>query len=790
MTNCSVLQAIAFDNDRNPILIPFSSLQATIDLERAELVLSMDLSDGAPFVFRRHKLSGDGDYLACLEIVSEREEINYASTLGKLAVTAVATALIAKGTHHLVREHDKTLVEGSTGLYEDKDANTSMGVGSVGAGSALLHLGRSGPDMRTLITARLLVADGTRVSFEMEEEDIATLMEFDNVIWGDEAQESFRGHFESISSRLADGERSISELDLEIEELQKKESDLGTQLNDGATFEERDATRKSLAQIGQQRRDKVELKMTLVYLLAYEKAKKSRKFDLFDQLKEESSRRASAASNRAKERRERWMWNGFICFLVWMSLLLPSPWSFLIALIVGVAGFVVLPNWAKDRLERAALDATEPTNIPKEGSQSTAEPTPIAPEVTQLKTEPLQITEEVTHLKTDPQLIAAEVSHSKIEPLPITEEVTHLKTEPPPIAAEVAHLKTELPPRVIESPLGSPSSSSPVVAAPVASGKAGWMPVFGVVGVVTIGIGLTILFIRDPNVSSLGTSGPSGDSRSSNIVVPTNPAPTTSPGEVGKSPEIAVDALPQDSTKNNVVPTLSAKTQGAKPSSTDLSLSTPQPTETDERRLLKQSEDGRIPTNKRESEQRTASIGVLDKSDPSDGQHRAIQVDSGSSPSQVTISSATTGKAADPKFQSLIASLSRLQNGTDITFGDVFRVLLPSAESGIKEKLEQYGNFMHRMAYRSSVAWSIESDGHIARGHSWGFRDQDSADDRAILECQKNQIMKDPRAKCQVFYRSRTFDVLVLSGLVEAARGPDFGNWEKGALRSFDSIGK
>ncbi len=825
MKNCSVSRALAIDDNGAPILIPFSALSASIDFGRKELVISMDLSDGDPFIFARHKLDDASGLVACFEIIGSKEEINFASTLGKLAVTAVATGLIAKGAHHLAGGANHRHEIGNSGLYEDTSTQASAGIGTVGAGSALLHLGHTGPDMQNIHKVRLLLEDGTDVLFEMNDAEIEQLRNCERVTSGEGPEEYFLERFREIAARLADGERSFPELDRDIEQINDQAIILTKRLEQGATYEERDRTRTELSEAQQLGYGKQLLKITLGYLLAYEKADKNGKFELFERLKAEEARRSDLKVSRRLLKAGVWV-GTFIIFIVCASnsgkpffpeaLVLWGPVIFcFIGLRLinshfkGLAASLPKPTEAPPEASlpppQLAPEAPQPINAPPQVAVApppklVQEPPQLAPEAPQRINAPQQFA-----VAPPPKLVQESPQLAPEAPQPINAPPQVAVAPPPKLVQEPPQLAPELPqpikapppqPVAVEAQIAIAEASSPV-------GRSISKFALGAVGVVVVAIGIpiTIVVIRETNVFRETAPVPEAVAPKAVAVAPiietTNA--TTQMAEA-KPKDGMTESLPITTGNEGVSSNPSATTSTPKTNASDLPLASAQTSGVEEQRLLKQREYERISTERRDAEQRAsaeketaqqvAKSGVAETIGMRDGQSVATKSTSGNPPPLEPVIPVVSSKTVDPKFQLMVATLKRLPSGSDITFDDVFLSLFPVSDGDLKGKLRQYGNFMHRMAYRSSVAWSIEPDGHIARGHAWGFRDQESADDRAILECQKKQIMKDPRAKCQVFYRSRTFDPLVLSNLVEAARGPDFSSWEKGAVRSFELIGK
>jgi hypothetical protein len=300
MRTSSVSRAIAFDGNNNPLLMPFSALSASLDLENKALVLSMSLSDGDPYVLITHDLGPDGPLLACAEFIGSREEVDVAATLGKLAVTAVATGLIAKGTHHVVG-HGSHKSHNDTGGLNADSGSPSSGIAAIGAGSALLHLGHSGPEKTNILKIRFSIEDGTEVLLELSEEDLVPLDDFECVITGEDAEQFMKKRFAEIAGRLADGERSFSELDFEAEQLQKKIHELDISLTQLETYESRDSARKSLELLQRELFLKGILRGSLTYLLAYDKAHKSSNFELFDKLNGEAAKRLELVKQRRQK---------------------------------------------------------------------------------------------------------------------------------------------------------------------------------------------------------------------------------------------------------------------------------------------------------------------------------------------------------------------------------------------------------------------------------------------------------------------------------------------------------
>lgn len=369
MRASTVLRAIAFDGNDNPLLIPFSALSASLDPENKALVLSMSLSDGDPYVLITHDLGPNGPYLACAEIIGQREEVDIAATVGKLAVTAVSAALIAKGTHHLVGGGSHQSYNETGGLNADS-GSPSGGIGAIGAGSALLHLGHSGPEKTNIVKVRLSIMDGTEVVLEMGEAEFLQLDHFEGVRFGETLEQFMQKRFAEIAGRLEDGEQSFSELDLEAKQLQSKIHDLEISLTQMETYETRDRARKSLELLREELFLKDVLKGSLIYLFAYDKAYKSGNFELFDRLKAAAARRSEINGERKLWKIGVWVAMFFMCFLV-------PPFGFLTALIGGFFGLTRVRVHFDRLIEQLPNRTKGPLPIEAPTSQINVAPPPL-----------------------------------------------------------------------------------------------------------------------------------------------------------------------------------------------------------------------------------------------------------------------------------------------------------------------------------------------------------------------------------------------------------------------------
>jgi hypothetical protein len=211
----------------------------------------------------------------------------------------------------------------------------------------------------------------------------------------------------------------------------------------------------------------------------------------------------------------------------------------------------------------------------------------------------------------------------------------------------------------------------------------------------------------------------------------------------------------------------------------------------EEQRRLAQREAERMAAEKQAAEKAAVELAAEKKrmaeAEPAKEEQK-IQLASVSPQVSAPARPATNDGAVDPKFAAIISALKRLPSGNDLRF-EAFSAALISANSvPVIEKLKKYGDSVHAMQYRSAIAWAIEPNGKVAWGRAWGFSHQDLADERALQGCRNKLTANLPSIKCQVFYRSRDIDPLVLSKIVEAAQGTDYDGWQKGVLQSFETF--